>query len=284
MIADLLALGRQRLTGAGVDNPGLDAEVLAAFALGTDRAGLYIRLKDEPTDTFKARFLALIERRAARVPLQHITGQQEFYGLTFQVGPDVLIPRPETELLVEEAITRLRDLGHAKAADIGTGSGAIAVALAANLPGAKLYAVDSSGAALKVAMENAAANGVVSRISFLTGNLLAPLETEGLAGGLDLIASNPPYIPSGEIPGLQPEVLFEPRSALDGGPDGLDVIRCIIRDAPGYLKPGGTLLVEIGFGQGDAVTQLVESQPGLEFEKLLKDFADIERVLVAKKR
>ncbi len=283
MIAELLALGKEKLTGAGVENPGLDSEVLAAFSLGIDRAGLFARLRDEAGQTFREEVLALVERRAGREPLQYITGRQEFYGLMFRVSPAVLIPRPETELLVEQAIARLKDTVGAKAADIGTGSGCIAVALAANLPGARVYAVDSSEAALSIAENNALSNGVGGRISFLTGNLLAPLDAEGLASGLDLIASNPPYIPSGDIPNLQPEVQKEPISALDGGPDGLDAIRDIVRDAPECLRPGGTLLVEIGFGQGDAVKRLVESQPGLKFQKLIKDFAGIERVLVARK-
>lgn len=288
-VSEALAGAEKALMDAGVDNPRLDAEALLALAMGTGRAGVYARLRDGMDEARRGAFFASVERRAARYPMQYITGEAEFCGLTFSVTEDVLIPRPETELLVEKGAGLLKGAGHLKgkegvtAADLGTGSGCIAVCLAARLPGASVYAVEKSFRALEVASRNIAAHKMEGAVKLLTGDLFGPLEVEGLAGGLDLIVSNPPYIPSGDIQALQPEVLFEPMPALDGGPDGLAVIRKIIYDAPGYLRPGGWLLMEIGFGQAEAVRGLVDSQPGLEFIEFAKDFAGIERVLVAQK-
>lgn len=284
-VAALLTEAGKRLAEAGIDGPFLEAETLLGRLLGTNRAGVIARFREKLDEAATDAFCGLVKRRAAREPLQYITGKQEFFGLDFNVGPAVLIPRPETEYLVQEAIDFFARAGMEKplAADIGTGSGCIAVAVAAKVPSATVYAVDTSDAALKTARENAEANGVSGRIAFLEGDLLSPLKEEGLAGRLDVMASNPPYIPTGEIPGLQPEVLFEPRSALDGGPDGLDAIRRIIAEAPEYLRPGGLLLVEIGFGQADAVKSLADENSGLVFDKFIIDFSGIERVLAARK-
>jgi len=280
---DALSDAERILTDAGVEAPGLEAERLACHALGTNRAGLYAGLNYELGKAALETFLNYIKRRAEREPLQYITGSEEFCGLTILVTPDVLIPRPETEVLVEAGTGLLKDNPGALIADIGTGSGCIAVSLAVGLKTATVYAVDSSAAALKLAERNAQANGLSGRVAFLEGDLFAPLEDKGLAGLLDLIVTNPPYIPGGELPGLQPEVLFEPLSALDGGPDGLDAIRRIIGDAPRYLKPGGTLLMEIGHDQSGLVRALVDNAPGFEFIEFTKDFAGIERVLVARR-
>ena len=284
-VAALLTDAGKCLAEAGIDGPFLEAETLLGHLLGINRAGVIARFREQLDESEVEAFCGLLKRRAAREPLQYITGRQEFFGLDFRVGPSVLIPRPETEYLVQEAVDFFAQAGIEKslAADIGTGSGCIAVAIAAKVPGASIYAIDASNDALKTAHENAEANGVAGRIRFLKGDLFLPLREEGLSGRLDVIASNPPYIPSGEIPGLQPEVLFEPHSALDGGPDGLDAIRRIIGEAPAYLRPRGLLLIEIGIGQAEAVKSLVTENSGLVFDKFIIDFSGIERVLRARK-
>ena len=284
-VAAILTEAGKCLAEAGIDDPFLEAETLLGHMLGINRAGVIARFRDKLDEAAVEAFCGLVKRRAAREPLQYITGKQEFFGLDFRVGPSVLIPRPETEYLAQEAVGFLALSGREKplAADIGTGSGCIAVAIAAKVTGATIFAVDASDTALAAARENAAANGAGDRIKFLKGDLLSPLGEEGLAGRLDLVASNPPYIPSGDIPGLQAEVLFEPHSALDGGLDGLDAIRRLIGEAPEYLRPGGLLLVEIGFGQADAVKSLVSENSGLVFDKFIIDFSGIERVLRARK-
>jgi release factor glutamine methyltransferase len=282
-VASLLREAADALSAAGIGESMLEAELLMAEALGMNRAGVLARLKDTPEADAVDRFHKLVARRASREPLQYITGRQEFYGLTFHVAPGVLVPRPETEIIVEEGVAFIKETGGGVAADIGTGSGCIAISLAAGLPEAVIYAIDSSEAALKIAGENAGFNGVEERVRFLRGDLYSPLAEAGLAGGLDLIVSNPPYIPSGDISGLQAEVGFEPLQALDGGPDGLDIVREIIKQAPEYLKPGGGLLIETGFGQAGAVRDIVDSLPGIEYIKYIRDFAGIERVLFARK-
>lgn len=283
-IHEALREASDRLAEAGIEAAGLEAESLMAHVLGTNRAGVITRGREMMGAPVLEAFSHLIERRASREPAQYITGREEFRGMTFRVTPDVLIPRPETELLVEVGAALLKDVNAPVIADIGTGSGCIAVSFAAALPGATVCAVDSSPAALNVARENADSNGVAGRVKFIEGDLLVPLEAEGLKGALDLMASNPPYIPSGEIPGLQPEVLFEPHGALDGGPDGLDAVRRLISGAPVYLKPGGWLLIEIGFGQAEAARALTDASGGLEFVEVKKDFAGVGRVLVARKK
>lgn len=282
-VAALLKEAAESLGAAGIGESMFEAEILMAEALGMNRAGVLARLKDTPDADAVDRFHKIATRRAGREPLQYITGRQEFYGLTFHVTPGVLVPRPETEIIVEEGIAFIKETGGRTVADIGTGSGCIAISLAAGLPEAVIYAVDSSEAALKIASENAALNGVAGRVRFLRGDLFSPLKDAVLYGGLDLIVSNPPYIPFGDIPGLQAEVGFEPIQALDGGPDGLDIVREIIRHAPEYLKPGGGLLMETGFGQADAVRDIVDDTPGLEYIKYIPDFSGIERVLFARK-
>ena len=280
-VAAILTEAGKCLAEAGIDGPFLEAETLLGHMLGINRAGVIARFREKLDEAAVEAFCGLVKRRAAREPLQYITGKQEFFGLDFRVGPSVLIPRPETEYLAQEAVGFLALSGREKplAADIGTGSGCIAASIAAKVPGVSVYAVDASDDALDTARENAEANGVAGRIKFLKGDLLSPLAEEGLAGRLDVIASNPPYIPSGEIPGLQPEVLFEPYSALDGGPDGLDAVRRLIAEAPEYLRPGGLLLVEIGLGQAEAVKSLADENSGLVFDKFIIDFSGIERVL-----
>ena len=279
--ASLIARAGDILSLSGIENPRIEAEILMAEALETSRAGVFMRLREEPGQAARGRFTGLVERRAAREPLQYILGRQEFSGRIFEVNPAVLIPRPETEILAREGAGFLKGLGPSLAADIGIGSGCIAVTLALEAPGTFVYAVDSSGAALQTAAENAEQNGAAGSIRFLEGDFVQPLSGMGLEGRLALVISNQPYIPTGDIGGLQPEVLFEPRAALDGGQDGLDAIRRLVHDTPAYLRPGGKLMLEIGFGQAGAVREMINDEPGLHFEKIILDFAGIERIISA---
>lgn len=227
-------------------------------------------------------FFQLVERRRSRVPMQHLTGTQEFYGLAFDVTPQTLVPRPETEGIVEEA---LAELGLEKRAsprivDVGCGSGCIAIALAKSLPEASVFATDLSGAALAVARENAHRHAVSERVTFFLGDLLSPLTHDER---FDLVVSNPPYIAEAEIPRLEPEVSeHEPILALAGGPDGLDVIRRLVPAARDALTAGGRLIFEIGAGQEDVAVEIVASA-GLELLRIAKDLAGIPRVVVARK-
>ncbi|HEY3347778.1 MAG TPA: peptide chain release factor N(5)-glutamine methyltransferase [Nitrospirota bacterium] len=281
---ELLARARATLSAAGLEESGLDAEVLLAKATGKTRTGLIASINLPVGAEAQAVFEGMVARRANREPLQYITGHQEFFGLDFEVGPGVLVPRPETELIIEEAGLLLKGLDRPLAADIGTGSGCIAVSIAVSVPDAEVYATEISGAALGFARRNIEKHGAGGRVRLLEGDLFGPLTGLGLEGKFDLIASNPPYIPSAEVLKLMPEVRdWEPAGALDGGPDGLDAVRRLINEAPKWLKPGGCLLVEIGFDQSDAVRDLVESSGSLFFKKYLKDFANYNRILVATK-
>lgn len=271
--ASLFRTSVQRLVAAGIDpdEARLEAEVLLRHVLGIDRAA-FLMHRDEPlADDAAARFAALLERRLAREPLAYITGQREFYGLAMRVDRRVLIPRPETEGLVERAIA----LAHPSSVivDVGTGSGCIAVALAVHLPQARVIATDASADALACARENAARHGVAERITLLHGDLLHPIH-----GTVDIIVSNPPYIASREIGDLAPEIAqYEPRGAVDGGADGLDVLRRLLAQAAGRLRPGGHVLLEIGAGQGSDVAQMARTAlPGATIA-VENDLAGLER-------
>jgi len=222
-----------------------------------------------------------VARRAAREPLQYLTGVQEFWSLTFRVTPAVLIPRPETEGLVE-AFLRLNRAPDPIVLDIGTGSGCLAVVAALEIPAAHGYASDVSGEALEVARRNAAAHGVAGRIDFRPGDLFEPFRGAGLDGRVDFILTNPPYVGEADLPGLMPEVRdHEPRAALLGGPDGLEAHRRLARESPEFLKPGGHLLAEIGLGQETALRALYAVQPRLDLVAFQPDLAGIPRVLIA---
>jgi release factor glutamine methyltransferase len=238
----VLSWTKDFLAGKGIDNARLEAEWLLCAATGLDRVGLYLNYDKPLSDEELANYRALVTRRGRREPLQHILGSQEFCGLDFEVTPDVLIPRHDTETLVHEALLLMPRAG--AILDIGTGSGCIAVALAKQLPLATITAIDISGSALTVARKNAEKSGVA--IEFLQGSLCEPV-----AGRyFDLIVSNPPYIASRDIEALEPEVRnFDPRSALDGGEDGLDIYRALIPSALSCMNPGSWLVVEIGAGQ-----------------------------------
>jgi len=278
-VAAAVDRGRARLAAAGIETAGLDARVLYEHAAGLDRAALLAEGR-EPVDPVAARrYELLLGERARRVPLAYVTGEREFWSLRLRVDRRVLVPRPETETLVEAALERLGP--GARVADVGTGSGAIVIALARELGAGAFFGTDRSAAAIEVARANAADNGLAGRIEFFTGDLLAPLR--GLPGLLDALVSNPPYIPTGEIDGLQAEVRdFEPRAALDGGPDGLALIGRIIAGAPPLLRGGGWLLLEVGAGQADAVRGLLRGG-GFEDISTRRDLAGIERVVAARR-
>jgi release factor glutamine methyltransferase len=226
----------------------------------------------------------LFARRAAREPLQYLLGTQEFYGLTFVVTPAVLIPRPETELLVETLVRHFFSEPQPIVADIGTGSGCIAVALARALPSVMLYATDCSRAALSVARWNAGLNGVGGRLRFRAGDLCESLRGLGLEGKLSAVVSNPPYIPDGELDGLQPEVRgFEPRLALAGGADGLEVHRRLLRDAAEFLAPEGLLAMEMGHGQAEPLHRLALECGAYDRIQTRRDAAGIDRVICLQK-
>jgi release factor glutamine methyltransferase len=263
---------REFLVSRGVGNSRLEAEWLLCAATGLDRVGLYLNFEKPLNDEELAAYRSMVARRGRREPLQHILGTQEFCGLEFEVTPDVLIPRHDTETVVNEALARMPSAQ--SVLDIGTGSGCIALALACKLPGASVTAVDISGAALAVARRNAERNGVV--IEFLQGSLFEPVAGRTF----DLIVSNPPYIPSRDIETLQPEVRdFDPRSALDGGVDGLDVYRAMIPDAAAVLNSGGWLILEVGMGQAADVAKMLRMTGGFCESIITCDRSGVERVV-----
>lgn len=250
-----------------------DAELLLLHLLGRDRAWLLTHLDDLLPDEYTAAYAQRLARRARQEPVQYILGEQEFWGLKLHVAADVLIPRPETEHLVEAALARLPKGQPAKIADIGTGSGAIALALATERPEAQISALDQSPAALTIALENAQKHGVAGRIRFLASDLLAAVPGERFT----MIVSNPPYVPSGEQ--LEAQVRdYEPHSALFAGEDGLAIYRRLIPEAWDALEPGGWLLLEIGHGQRDALAAMLSDWLGAEF---LPDLQGILRIAVA---
>jgi release factor glutamine methyltransferase len=267
---------KEFLVSRGIENARLEAEWLLCAATGLDRVGLYLNFEKPLNDDELAAYRIMVARRGRREPLQHILGTQEFCGLEFEVSPDVLIPRHDTETLVNEALARMP--AAQSVLDIGTGSGCIAVVLACRLPGASVTAVDISSAALVVARRNAGRNGVV--IEFLLGSLLEPVAGRHF----DLIISNPPYIPSSDIETLESEVRdYDPRAALDGGADGLDVYRAMIPDAAARLNPGGWLLVEVGIGQAAGVAQMFRAAGNYAEPIITCDGAGVERVVGALK-
>lgn len=271
--ADLLRDAAAELAASGVSTPRLDAEVLLGAALGVSRAGLYARLPDVPPGEAAVRFAAAMRRRARREPVAYITGVREFWSLPFAVTPAVLIPRPETELLVEA----VRATGARAVCELGTGSGCIAVAVARELPAANVVATDCSVEALTVARRNAATFGVGPRVRFVAGDLFAALDPEAR---FDAVVSNPPYVPETAV--LAPELGWEPAGALRGGSDGLAVIRRLVAEAPARLRKNGWLIVEFGDGQAETVRALAEAA-GFESVRLQPDLAGVPRVLVARR-
>jgi release factor glutamine methyltransferase len=280
----LVIAARERFIRAGIppDQAAIDAEVLARHAMAWDRA-TYLTCRDDPlTEGAAARYERLAARRERREPVAYITGLREFWSLDFLVTPAVLVPRPETEAIVEAALTRLDDRGRRwRLADVGTGSGCLAISLAHELPAAVVAATDISGDALDVARQNAVRLGVASRVHFVRTSLL-----EGLAGPFDLIVANPPYVPSAHEATLSPDVRdHEPRPALYGhGEDGLDEVRALLAQAPSRLAHGGVLLMEFGFGQADTARAAATLVPDLLVEAVLRDLQGHERTLVVRRR
>jgi len=276
-VARLLEWTTGRFKERGIDSPRLEAEILLACALGIRRIDLYVRHDQIVDDAGRARFRDMVRRRQEGCPTAHIVGKKEFYSLDFAVSPATLIPRPDTELLVDEALRQAKPLTDPLIADIGTGTGCVAVALAHRLPKARIVAVDISPEALETARGNATRLGVADRVDFRLGDLLAPLA--GLRP--DLIVSNPPYIPTNDIAGLDPGVRdHEPALALDGGPDGLRVIERLAEQALSLLAPGGRLLVEIGAGQEDGARGVL-TRAGFTVESVRKDGGGHPRVVRA---
>ncbi len=290
-IAEAINKAASTLSARGVSDARLDAEVLLRFILNRDRAW-FMTHADEPLDEDKqGLFEKAVTRRAKREPLQYIVGSQEFWGLDFIVGPDVLIPRPETELVVE---TALKITGHGRRStegdtpfmivDLCTGSGCIAVSLAREIRNARLFAIDTSGKALAIARENARKHGVSERIRFLEGDLFQPLEELDVRGQVDIVTANPPYIRSGDLRGLQPEVRdFEPEIALIAGPMGKELHQKIIDRAPAFLKRHGALIMEMGEGQAEGLIEIMNKNGRYAAPEILKDLAGIDRVIVAEK-
>lgn len=281
-INDLLLTTRRTLEAADDPEAALEAEVLVMRALHLTRAQLYSRRGDEADGQVADQLAAEAERRAKGEPLAYITGQREFYGIDFLVDPRVLIPRPETELLVDEALAWLRGRQGQRltVVDVGTGSGAIAVSIARNFPGARMYAVDASAGALEVAAQNAERAGVAGRVMFLEGDLLAPLQVKA-----DLLVANLPYVREDQMPlwcgATQVELAWEPFDALCGGPDGLDVIRRLLEQAPAALNAGGAALLEIGADQGPAAGALAQTAFPDARVVVKKDLAGLDRLVVA---
>jgi release factor glutamine methyltransferase len=283
-ILALIRWADERFKKEGLTTPRLDAEVLLAESLGIDRVGLYTHFDQPLLPDELTRFKKLILRRLSREPVAYILGRREFWSLPFKVSPEVLIPRPETELLVSEA---LKILAHPerispRVLEIGTGSGAVSVAIAKEIPSARIVATDLSAGALSVAEENAIQNGVRGQIQFLKGDLFQPLPR---GEEFDLIVTNPPYVSRKEFAALSPEVRnFEPRAALDGGLDGLDFFRRTLPGAGDSLRSGGWFLAEMGKGQYQEILTMAEKVPDLDSFDFVRDLAGMKRVFKARKK
>jgi release factor glutamine methyltransferase len=281
-IAEALKEAGERLRAASVPNDLLDAQTLLAEAGGFDRTYLIINFNQQLSEGILSEFRTMVARRAAGEPLQYITGRQEFFGLDFEVTPDVLIPRPETELIVEEAIriVQLNGVARPVIVDVGAGSGCIAVALARELADARVIASDVSEAALRVARRNAARHGLEDRVDFIASDLLDAFAEEEFA---DFILSNPPYVSEKEMPSLQREVRdWEPRAALTDSNDGLSLYRRLLKDAPSRLRPGGHLICEMGYTQSEMISNMIDRRVWGE-PKLLDDLQGIPRTIVLRK-
>lgn len=284
VVGKLLISAQQTLECAGIANAAQEARWLLAYALEVKPHELATRSEQPVTDEQRECVLSVVRRRESREPLQYILGSQEFCGIDFSVNPAVLIPRPETELLIQET---LREGGFAEGAvlvDVGTGSGCIAVTLATILSGMRIFALDCSREAMSVAKGNADRHGVSDQIIWLEGDLLSPLREYAVVGAVDAIISNPPYIAEAEWAGLQPEVRdYEPRRALLAGSQGIEFHERLIHDSQEFLAPGGLLVMELGQGQSPLVRRMAEVTGGYTGIQTVKDEAGIERVLIARR-
>ena len=280
-VGEMIAEARRTLERAGIDSARQEAFWLVEHVLHlpahhviANRNRLLSRVELGATRE-------LIRRRVGREPLQYILGTQEFCGLEFDVNQAVLIPRPETALLVESITQRISIERQATIIDVGTGSGCIAVTIARLRPRARVIATDLANSSLDVARQNATRHAVCERITWLEGDLLGPLVKQRLEGSIDVIVSNPPYIAEDDWPMLQPEVrLFEPRGALVAGPQGTELHERLLRESVRYLLPGGALIMEIGAGQARAVRRIVGQIPEYRFHRLAHDVAGFERVVI----
>ena len=278
-ILKILQWTQQYFQSKGVENPRLDAEVLLCAVLDKSRIQLYTNL-DEPLEEQELKqYRGYVARRAAREPVAYILGHKGFLQYDFKVTKDTLIPRPETELLVEQLVSLNRDRGPVRILDLGCGSGAIIDSLLAELPEARGMGVDISPGAAAVTRENAQSLGVGDRLETVVSDLYEKVPREEK---FQVLVSNPPYIPEGDLAGLQAEVHREPRRALDGGRDGLDFYRRILRDLWSYLDQEGMAAFEIGQGQGEDVARLCR-EAGLDCVKVRKDYGDMDRMVFAAK-
>jgi release factor glutamine methyltransferase len=287
-LKEVINIGSKRLELAGCGTPKLDAEVLLSYYLKVERSFLFAHISESLDDMRAEAYFEIIDLRATGLPVQYITGRQEFMGISFMVNQDVLIPRPDTETLVQEVIQIVKETykkqGTVEILDLCCGSGAICVSLAYYISKAKLAASDISQKALVVARKNAEDYNLTGRIRFLQGDLFAPIKTGAFnKGRFDIIVSNPPYIKSDIIPTLQREIFdHEPLIALDGGEEGLDFYRRIVTEAPNYLKKKGLLVLEIGYDQGEALCNLFTQDERYEDVEILQDLAGHDRVVKAR--
>lgn len=287
-LLELLTWTSQYLSERGFENPRLNVEQLLAQTLGFNRIDLYLNVDKPLIASELSQFKALLKRRLRHEPLQYILGRTEFMSLPFRIAPGVLIPRPETEILVEsvlaEAKGRFPDQQPVTCLDIGTGSGNVAVALARYWPDLTVTAIDINSAGLALAQENARSNGVAERIRFQLLDFLAPDRQSHFSEKFQVVVANPPYIASAEIPSLPPEVRdYEPRQALDGGVDGLNFYRKIALELKALLHPDGFAAFEIGYQQAPAIQQLFQHH-GLGFTRVRQDLAGKDRIILVHSR
>jgi|SRR5436190_5027440 len=279
-IAKAIQAGAEKLRAVGVTEPRLEASLLLSHTIGRDRAFLIAHDDQALSQEQSQIFAAFVSRRASGEPLQYITGHQEFFKLDFEVTPDVLVPRPETELIVEAVLELFPKDAEFSFADVGTGSGCIAISILDVRPRSRAIAIDQSERALRVAGKNAERNGVIDRLRLVHADLFHGLPEPGV---FNLIVSNPPYVPNGELKSLQREVQREPPAALAGGADGLDVIRRLMDEAPQHLHANGYLVFEFGINQDDAITELASERVWDPVE-VRRDLQQIPRMIILRKK
>jgi release factor glutamine methyltransferase len=284
-IVEAIIKAADKLSASGIVTARLDAELLLSHVLQKDRTWVFTHAHDGLDAGSDKQFQQLILRRSRREPLQYIIGRQEFWGLEFKVTPDVLIPRPETELVVESALGSLKNLKSPTIIDLCTGSGCIAVCLAKELSSARIFAADRSEQALAVARENARTHGVTGLIRFLEGDLFEPIEELDVQEQVDIVTANPPYIETRDLPALQPEVRdYEPEIALIAGPEGTEFHQRIISETRRFLKKNGTLIMEMGIGQTQTLIAMADATGAYAGPEIKKDLAGIDRAIILHKK
>lgn len=276
-IKDLLEWTTEYFQNKGIGTARLDAEVLLAHALGVDRLYLYLNLERPLSSSERAAYRSLVRRRSSREPVALITGRKEFWSLCFRVAPGILIPRPETEILVEGVVDEIRDKPAPWVLEVGTGAGAIAVAVLRENPRARILATDIDPRALQLARRNAEEHLVRESLDLAASDLLEAVRP---GAGFDVVCSNPPYVPGAAIPHLEPEIRdYEPHRALDGGPNGLSVIRRLAVQAARVLRKGGALMMEVGDGQAHSVGRVMTESAGFRDIKTFRDLSGVQRVV-----